>query len=314
MMLKSFGYFILSIIINPAIHVLASPGNDWLEKEKRKSEEEINDYDMEIDFDNSDENETNILIGTIAIIVIVLLVVLCCCCCCFFCCCGRLSKKKQGKVKYKYSQRFQMLERAEAIPNGYRLASIHDVLQHEEEAHSAIYLEWGICTLADGRISGSGYQFKIEQGSFFDLGHKLIANISYDIPKANHGMTPTSSNFRQPYNPISTSMPSQPFSSAKYPSQTDHVASSQIEYDTPSYLNATSQSQYPNPSTQFTYQPQNQLESNTENALPPSDVECEVYSTPQVPYNPNFTTDYSPNYDDPPPAYSGDISNTPVIQ
>lgn len=58
MMLKSFGYFILSIIISPAIHVLASPGSDWLEKEKRKSEEEINDYDMEIDFDNRQKIKT----------------------------------------------------------------------------------------------------------------------------------------------------------------------------------------------------------------------------------------------------------------
>ena len=186
-------------------------------------------------------------------------------------------------MKYKYSQRFQMLERAEAIPNGWRLATIHDVLQHEEEAHSAIYLEWGICTLADGKISGSGYQFKIEQGSFFDLGHKLVANISYDIPMAKHGMTPTSSNLRQSYNPILTSIPTQPFTAVKYSPHFDQAATQQIEYDTPSYLNATSQSQYQDPSTQFTYKPQNQPVSNSESALPPSDVDCEVYSTPQAP-------------------------------
>ena len=72
-----------------------------------------------------------------------------------------------------------MLTRAEAIPYGWRLASIQDVAKHEEDAKNAISLEWGICTLADGRIKGPGYNFEVERGSFFDLGHKLVANISF---------------------------------------------------------------------------------------------------------------------------------------
>ena len=71
-----------------------------------------------------------------------------------------------------------MLTRAEAIPTGWRLASIQDIAKHEEVAKNAITLEWAICTLADGKISGPGYSFDVEKGSFFDLGHKLVANIS----------------------------------------------------------------------------------------------------------------------------------------
>ena len=80
-----------------------------------------------------------------------------------------------------------MLTRAEAIPYGWRLASIQDVAEHGEDAKSAISLEWGICTLADGRIKGPGYDFAVERGSFFDLGHKLVANISFG-KKLNNGI------------------------------------------------------------------------------------------------------------------------------
>ena len=80
-----------------------------------------------------------------------------------------------------------MLTRAEAIPCGWRLASIQDVTKHEEDAKNAISLEWGICTLADGRIKGPGYDFAVERGSFFDLGHKLVANISFG-KKLNNGI------------------------------------------------------------------------------------------------------------------------------
>ena len=69
-----------------------------------------------------------------------------------------------------------MLTREEEIPNGWRLASLHDVSKHEEEAHEAFTEEWGRCTLVDGQIKGPGYKFEIETGSFFDLGHKLVTN------------------------------------------------------------------------------------------------------------------------------------------
>ena len=69
-----------------------------------------------------------------------------------------------------------MLTREEEIPDGWRLASLHDTSKYEEEAREAITEEWGICTLVDGKICGPGYKFEIETGSFFDLGHKLVTN------------------------------------------------------------------------------------------------------------------------------------------
>lgn len=71
---------------------------------------------------------------------------------------------------------FRMLTQDEEIPDGWRLASLHDTSKYEEEAREAITLEWGICTLVDGKIGGPGYKFEVETGSFFDLGHKLVTN------------------------------------------------------------------------------------------------------------------------------------------
>ena len=71
---------------------------------------------------------------------------------------------------------FRMLTQEEEIPDGWRLASLHDTSKYEEEAREAITEEWGICTLVDGKICGPGYKFEIETGSFFDLGHKLATN------------------------------------------------------------------------------------------------------------------------------------------
>ena len=50
--------------------------------------------------------------------------------------------------------------------------------KYEEEAREAIMMEWGICTLIDGQIKGRGYKFETEKGSFFELGHKLVTNVS----------------------------------------------------------------------------------------------------------------------------------------
>ena len=47
--------------------------------------------------------------------------------------------------------------------------------------------------------------------------------------------------------------------------------------------------------------------------MPSIDNKNDTSSRPQEPYNPAFTESCSLDYD-PPPAYSGDISNTPVIE
>ena len=46
--------------------------------------------------------------------------------------------------------------------------------------------------------------------------------------------------------------------------------------------------------------------------VPDTTTAATTYSRPQEPYNPNFTTNTSSSYA-PPPAYSGNIANTPVI-
>ena len=72
-----------------------------------------------------------------------------------------------------------MLGQGEIIPSGWSLASIQDVTEHQEEAHKAIRItniDSAICTLVDGKIGGPRYNFGVEKGSFFDLGHKLIIN------------------------------------------------------------------------------------------------------------------------------------------
>ena len=72
-----------------------------------------------------------------------------------------------------------MLGQEEIIPSGWSLASIQDVTEHQKKARNAIRImgmEWAVCTLVDGKISGPGYNFVVEKGSFFDLGHKLIMN------------------------------------------------------------------------------------------------------------------------------------------
>ena len=72
---------------------------------------------------------------------------------------------------------------------------------------------------------------------------------------------------------------------------------------TSSYPAAPSQSQYPAPPTQSGNQPQYPMPSSGSDS----------YSRPQDPYNPNFSSKSTSGYN-PPPAYSGNIASTPVIQ
>ena len=76
---------------------------------------------------------------------------------------------------------FKMMEKSEAMPEGWRVASIDDVTKYQQKAHSAINLQWAICTLDDGKIAGSGYNYETERGYFPDLGHKLTINSVLDI-------------------------------------------------------------------------------------------------------------------------------------
>ena len=66
---------------------------------------------------------------------------------------------------------FRLLTQDEELPTGWRLASIQDVTKYKEEVRTAINIEWGICTLMDGKIKAPEYKFETEKGSFFDLGY-----------------------------------------------------------------------------------------------------------------------------------------------
>ena len=78
-----------------------------------------------------------------------------------------------------FDEGFRMLSRHDKIPNGWRLASVHDVTKYEKEAREAINSRWAICTLVDGQIKGSGYKFKVEIGGVQDigLGCRLVTNV-----------------------------------------------------------------------------------------------------------------------------------------
>ena len=74
-----------------------------------------------------------------------------------------------------------MMKQSEAIPDGWRVASLDDVSKYRQKAHSAINLQWAICTLDDGKITGPGYNYETEQGCFPNLGHKLAINSNVDM-------------------------------------------------------------------------------------------------------------------------------------
>ena len=66
----------------------------------------------------------------------------------------------------------------EEFPNGWRFATVDDVLSYPDEAEDAIDQDWIICKLFDGKIGGPGYGYDVEYGSFENLGEKLATNIS----------------------------------------------------------------------------------------------------------------------------------------
>ena len=74
-----------------------------------------------------------------------------------------------------------MLSIEENFPEEYRLATVDDVRELEDEARAAVQQEvWGIVKLKDGKIDGPGYGCNVESGSFTDFTHKLVVT-------GNHG-------------------------------------------------------------------------------------------------------------------------------
>ena len=74
---------------------------------------------------------------------------------------------------------FLNISSRDEIPSGWRLATINDVTKFTKLAQKAITMEWGIATLADGRIHGSGYGYRVDRSinDSYDggtCGEKLI--------------------------------------------------------------------------------------------------------------------------------------------
>ena len=84
------------------------------------------------------------------------------------------------------------------------------------------------------------------------------------------------------------------------------------KYLTSSYPAPPLQPQYTVPPIQSAYNSPPLSGGQAQYPMPPSGKENESYSRPQEPYNPNFTANTSSSCA-PPPAYSGNIANTPVI-
>ena len=135
-----------------------------------------------------------------------------------------------------------------------------------------------------------------------------------DTQMTNQGATAASSNQgNASYNPVPTTVPDQTSGYGKYPAPPGQPAPTQSQYATSSYPAPPSQPQYPAPPIQSAYNSPPITGGQAQYPMPPSGKENESYSRPQEPYNPNFTTNTTSNYA-PPPAYSGNIANTPVIQ
>lgn len=62
----------------------------------------------------------------------------------------------------------------ETIPLDWRLATVNDVRQNQEKARAVITMTCSVCLLADGKISGSGYSYEVQNGSFPGLSHMLL--------------------------------------------------------------------------------------------------------------------------------------------
>ena len=95
------------------------------------------------------------------------------------------------------------------------------------------------------------------------------------------------------------------------PGMTAQATDLLTQYPTSSYPAAPSQSQHPAPPTQSTYNQHPVTGNQSQYPMPSSG--SDPYSKPQDPYNPNFGSSPTSAYN-PPPAYSGNIASTPVIQ
>jgi hypothetical protein len=81
-------------------------------------------------------------------------------------------------------RKFLLLTMEEAIPAGYRLATVEDVTENGNAARAAIAQDsgspWVQIKLKNGKIYGEGYGYKVESGSSAGSGLKLAVT-------GNHG-------------------------------------------------------------------------------------------------------------------------------
>ena len=135
-----------------------------------------------------------------------------------------------------------------------------------------------------------------------------------DTPKINHGITSTSSNHSQPtYYSVPTGPSPQTSTNANYPSSLGLITAPPTSFTTSSIPEAPSYSQHEITSLKSKFQPPQSTYIQSEDPTSFIDNKNDTSSRPQEPYNPAFVESSSLDYD-PPPAYSGDISNTPVIE
>ena len=135
-----------------------------------------------------------------------------------------------------------------------------------------------------------------------------------DTPKMNHGITSTSSNHGQStYYSVPAGPSPQTSANEKYTSSVGLLTSPQTPFTTSSIHEGPSYTQYEASSVQSNFQPSLSTYIQSEDPVPAIDNKNETSASPQEPYNPAFIESSSLDYD-PPPAYSGDISNTPVIE
>jgi len=79
---------------------------------------------------------------------------------------------KLGHMLIKRAPEFRIVENG-SVPNGWRLATVHDVQSNLEDAKKKFGsgMTWHICKLGDGRMSGPGYNFDIQGDG---LGHMMV--------------------------------------------------------------------------------------------------------------------------------------------
>ena len=130
----------------------------------------------------------------------------------------------------------------------------------------------------------------------------------------NNRITSTSSNHGQhTYYSIPTGPSPQTSTNENYSSSLGLITSPPTPFTTSSIPQAPSYSQHEASSLQSTLEPPPSTYTPSEDPMLSIDDKKDTSSRPHEPYNPVFVESSSLDYD-PPPAYSGDISNTPVIE